>query len=217
MSLFDVGNLVAHQTSHVPSGKTAVSMGLELHGYLQTALESCGLDSVIMPQAQSNGFEVMRLLNEGLKPHTALGALSDLREIVVGTNLFNGENFGQRLLDWEHKLAKLTDRYAMQIPDLLKYLIVMNHAPLELQSHVCLTYSHTTPFCQIREVILNYMQASVPSDTVRGAHHPWKSMPSRKANLRVKARASSRGHQRGICPHQLPTCSTVTSMEHPLG
>ena len=88
-------------------------MGLELHGYLQAALQSCGLDRVLMPQAQSNGFEAIRLLNERLKPHTALGALSDLRELVFGTNLFSGENFSQRLLDWEDKLAKLTERYAM--------------------------------------------------------------------------------------------------------
>ena len=61
----------------------------------------------------------MRLLDERLKPHTALSALSDLREIAFGTNLFNGDSFSQRLLDWEHKLTKFTERYAMQIPDLL--------------------------------------------------------------------------------------------------
>ena len=56
MSLFDLGNLIAHQTTHVSSGKTAISMGLELHGYLQAALQSCGLDRVLTPQAPSKGF-----------------------------------------------------------------------------------------------------------------------------------------------------------------
>ena len=53
MSLFDLGNLIAHQTTHISSGKTAVSMGLELRGYLQVALQGCGLDRVLMPQAQT--------------------------------------------------------------------------------------------------------------------------------------------------------------------
>ena len=43
---------------------------------------------------------------------------------------------------------------------MLKYLIVMSHALVELQSHVCLNYSHTTPFGQIKEVILNFMTAT---------------------------------------------------------
>ena len=119
-------------------------MGFELYDYLQAALQSCGLDRVIMPQAQSAGFEVMRLLNERLKSHTALDALSDLREIVFGTNLFLGDNFIQRFLDCERKIIEPTERYALQIPDLLKYLIVMNHAPLELQSRVCHRCSHNS-------------------------------------------------------------------------
>ena len=129
--------ICARRTRRLETAGVAIKMGLELHGYLQAALQGCGLDRVIMPQADSNGFEVWRLLHERFKPHTALSALSDLREVVFGTNLFNTDNFTQKLLDWEHKLTKLTERYKMDIPDMLKYLIVMIHAPLELQSHVC--------------------------------------------------------------------------------
>ena len=75
-----------------------------------------------------------------LIPHSVLCQTSGSSSLARASS--NGENFSQRLLDWEHKLAKLTERYAMQIPDLLKYLIVMNHAPLDLQSQVCLSYSH---------------------------------------------------------------------------
>ena len=40
LSLFDLGHLIAHQATHISSGQTAIKMGLELHGYLQAALQS---------------------------------------------------------------------------------------------------------------------------------------------------------------------------------
>ena len=55
-----------------------------------------------MPQARSNGFEVWRLLHERVKPHTAVSALADLREVMFQTSLFANENFTQGLLEWEH-------------------------------------------------------------------------------------------------------------------
>ena len=36
----------------------------------------------------------------------------------------------------------------------------MNNAPHELQSHVCLNFSHKTPYDKVREAVMSYMQAS---------------------------------------------------------
>ena len=83
----------------------------------------------------------------------------DLREIVFNTDLFSEGNFAQRLLEWEHKVNKFTERYGVVIPDLLKYLIIMNNAPMELQSHICLSYNHRTAYNVIKDAAMNYMTA----------------------------------------------------------
>ena len=53
-----------------------------------------------------------------------------------------------------------TERYEAQMPGLFKYLVLMSNAPYELQSHVCLNFSHKTPYDKVREAVMNYMQAS---------------------------------------------------------
>ena len=63
----------------------------------------------------------------------------------------------------------------------------MSHAPLELQSHVCLNYSHTTPFNQIKDVILNFMTASA---TLK--HNSQGPMP-----MDIDALRKSRGRGKG--------------------
>ena len=141
MSLAELGDHVAHSTHDVKVGTAFIKMAVELHGYLQQSLQGCGMGRMLMPQARSNGFEVWRLLHERFKPHTAVSALADLREVMLQTNLFAKENFTQGLLEWEHKLAKFTERYEVQVPDLFKYLVLMNNAPHELQSHVCLNFT----------------------------------------------------------------------------
>ena len=90
-AIVSLGMVVAQRTGHASTAATAVKMGLELHGYLQASLQGCGLDRVLMPHAQSNGFEVWRLLHGMFKPHTALNALTGLREVVFGANLFSGD------------------------------------------------------------------------------------------------------------------------------
>ena len=85
----------------------------------------------------------------------------------------------------------------MQIPDLLKYLIVMNHAPLGLQSHACLTYPHTTPFCQIREVILNYTQASNALRQNSQGLSPMEVDASRKGKSKGRGKGKFKGKTRG--------------------
>ena len=53
MSLRSLGIMAARKTGDVASAEMAIRMGLELHGYLQAALQGCGLDRVLMPQADS--------------------------------------------------------------------------------------------------------------------------------------------------------------------
>ena len=159
MSLAALGFWAARQSHSLTTATATIQMGLELHGYLQSALQASGLDRTLLPQAQSNGFEVWRLLHDRFKPHTATTALVDLREIVLNTDLLSEGNFTQRLLEWEHRVNKFTERYGMVIPDLLKYLIIMNNAPMELQSHICLTYNHRTAYNTIKDAVMSYMAA----------------------------------------------------------
>ena len=95
-----------------------------------------------MPQSCENGFEVLRQLHERFRPHAALNALGDLREIMFNASLYSGGEFTKKLLDWEHKIRKFTERYELAIPDLFKFLILLQAAPLELQQDICLSMGH---------------------------------------------------------------------------
>ena len=95
MSLAALGFWAARQSHSLTTATATIQMGLELHGYLQSALQASGLDRTLLPQAQSNGFEVWRLLHDRFKPHTATTALVDLREIVFNTDLLSEGNFTQ--------------------------------------------------------------------------------------------------------------------------
>ena len=48
----------------------------------------------------------------------------------------------------------------MEFPDLIKYLIVMKDAPFDVHSHICLTYSHLTPYSRVREAVSQYITSS---------------------------------------------------------
>ena len=152
------------------SATKVITAAVELHTYLQQSLQSSGLDRILLPQCCQNGFEVWRLLNERFKPHTATTALKDLRDIVFSPGLFaSGKELTQTLLQWEYKMTKFQTQYKMVIPDLLRYLIIMEAAPRDLQSHICLNHSHTTPYQRIRDAVLQYMIAKTAISGVSGS------------------------------------------------
>ena len=83
----------------------------------------------------------------------------DLKWMVFTPGLFQaGKELAQSLLHWEFRMTRFSSQFGMDIPDLLKCLVVMGNAPQELQSHICLTMGHKTPYLKLRDAIVQLMQ-----------------------------------------------------------
>ena len=57
LDLTQVGLHAAEVAHDVNVGGAIIKMAIELHGYLQSALQESGLDRALLPQCRGNGFE----------------------------------------------------------------------------------------------------------------------------------------------------------------
>ena len=106
--------LAAERSQHLASAY--LESGRELYGFLQAALRAADLDRTVLPSCQGSGFEAWRLLHERYKPVTSGGMIGELREIILKTNLFIGDNIESAIYEWERKLQRFTSAYRMQFP-----------------------------------------------------------------------------------------------------
>ena len=118
------------------------------------------MDRTVLPSCQGSGIEAWGLLHERYKPVTSGGMIGELRELILKTNLFIGDDIEPAIFEWERKLQRFTSACKMQFPSQLLFMLLLQGAPEELQRHVCLTIppSEPEPFPRAREFVINFIK-----------------------------------------------------------